>query len=157
MIKNHKILEKYTPSKAVKPEENRLFTPFESAEEAWFWFLDAYQAKHDGARISAGLALVPRPCEPLDILHALDRLYRNRRLIWDHLLVLKHYGQRRLPPDKSRAKEVRAYYLWHEALKRLEEVLRRKNIVRERKDSISIRTYPVNKTTPEKLRKQESV
>lgn len=155
MVKDQKNLDKHTPDKAAKSEENRLFTPFESAEEAWFWFLDAYQAKHDGARISAGLALVPRPCEPLDILHSLDRLYRNRRLIWDHLLVLKHYGQRRLPPDKSRAKEVRAYYLWHEALKRLEEVLIRKNIVRERQDSISIRTCPANKSTSENLRQQE--
>lgn len=103
--------------------------PFDSAEEAWFWFIDAYQARQDGARISAGLALVPRPCEPLDILQSVDRLYRTRRLLWDHLLVLRHYGQRKLPPDPNRIKEAKAATLWQEALQTLEVSLIRKGIV----------------------------
>lgn len=105
---------------------------FENAEAAWFWFLAAQKAKQDGARFSAGLATIPRPCEPLDILKVVDRLYRNRRLLMDHVQVLRHYGLRMCPPDKRRPKEVRAYRLWNEALDRIEVILVEKNIVARR-------------------------
>lgn len=104
--------------------------PFDSAEEAWLWFIQAQEARNEGARFTAGMSLVTRPCEPADILKCIDRLYRNRRLIMDHLLVLRHYGKRRLPPDARRMKEARAYTLWHEALARLEPLLEKKGIVR---------------------------
>ena len=103
--------------------------PFASAEEAWFWFIQAQAARNDGARFSMGLGLIPRPCEPIDILKILDRLHRNRRLLMDHLLVLRHYGQRLIPPDPDRVKEARAHTLWTEALERLGEVLVSKGIV----------------------------
>ena len=102
---------------------------FESAEEAWFWFILAQQAKMEGARYTAGMSLSPRPCEPLDILKILNNLYRNRMLLWDHLLVLRHYGRRQIAPDASRAKEVKAHKLWHEAMERLAPVLIRKEIM----------------------------
>lgn len=104
--------------------------PFESAEEAWFWFIDAQAARNDGARFTAGLGLYPRPCEPNDILNVLNRLYRGRMLVMDHLLVLRHYGRRKLPPDAHRSKEVRAHKLWCEALEKLEDALEAKGIVR---------------------------
>lgn len=106
-------------------------TPFENAQEAWFWFIEAYQAKNEGARISAGMSLIPRPCEPLDILYTVDRLYRTRRLLWDHLLVLRHYGQRKMPPDPYRWKEAKAASLWQDALEKIESALIRKGIVRK--------------------------
>ena len=115
-----------------KLRENSLdknIVPFETTEEAWFWFVLAQQAKMDGARYSAGLSLTPRPCEPSDILKILNNLYRNRMLLWDHLLVLRHYGRRQLAPDATRVKEVKAHKLWHEAMQRLEPVLIRKNIM----------------------------
>ena len=43
-------------------------TPFESAQEAWFWFMAAQDAKNDGAKFVAGAGLYKRPCEPIDIL-----------------------------------------------------------------------------------------
>ncbi len=104
--------------------------PFESAQEAWFWFISAQEAKASGARIVAGSGLFPRPCEPIDILKAVDQLHRKRRLVRDHLLVLRHYGRRHMAPDPRRAKEARADALWEEALERLEEVLIAKKIVR---------------------------
>lgn len=104
-------------------------TPFESAEEAWFWFVAAQAAKNDGARFVSGAGLCPRPCEPVDILKVLDRLYRQRRLLRDHLLVLRHYGRRHMAPDAARVKEIRAYYLWREALDRIEDILISKGIV----------------------------
>lgn len=105
--------------------------PFETAEEAWFWFISAQAAKNDGAQYVAGAGLYPRPCEPVDILKVLDTLYRNRRLLRDHLLVLRHYGRRQMPPDAARIKERRAYGLWREALERIEEILIRKGIVED--------------------------
>ena len=105
-------------------------TAFDTAEEAWLWFILAQEAKNAGARITAGAGLISRPCEPADILQSMDRLYRNRRLVMDHLLVLRHYGKRQLPPDPRRVKEVRAFALWKEALERMEPVLVRKGIVR---------------------------
>jgi len=104
-------------------------TPFESVEEAWFWFMAAQDAKNDGAKFISGAGLYKRPCEPLDILKVLDRLHRNRRLHRDHLLVLRHYGNRRMAPDKFRPKEKRAYHLWSEALDRMGSVLIAKGII----------------------------
>ncbi len=116
----------YTP----KPIPDVETTPFDNVEEAWLWFIVAQEARNDGARVAAGIGLTHRPCEPADILNCLDRLHRNRRLLMDHLLVLRHYGKRQLPPDPRRIKEVRAFALWKEALERLEPILVRKGIVR---------------------------
>lgn len=119
--------QKYTPYK-IKDSEA---VPFDSAQEAWFWFVRAQQAKNDGARFAAGLGNTERPCEPIDILRILDRLYRNRLLLRDHLLVLRHYGRRELSPDPRRIKEARAYKLWIEALERMEPILERKGIIQK--------------------------
>lgn len=105
--------------------------PFETVEDAWFWFIQAQQARVDGARIAAGVGLIARPCEPIDILQALDGLYRNRKLTMDHLLVLRHYGRRMLPPDPRRAKEIRGYRMWNEAMAELGPVLEAKKIIKK--------------------------
>ncbi|MGH1378093.1 MAG: hypothetical protein ACRBB3_04660 [Alphaproteobacteria bacterium] len=104
-------------------------TPFENAEEAWFWFIAAQQARNDGARITAGDGLLRRPCEPVDILKILDGLCRKRQLLRDHLLVLRHYGRRNMPPERHRVKEARAFYLWEEAMDRLEPAFESKGII----------------------------
>lgn len=118
--------DRYIP----KNQPERDVTPFANAEEAWLWFILAQEARNEGARFTAGLAPYARPCEPTDILSVVERLYRNRRLVMDHILVLRHYGKRQLPPDPRRLKEVRAFALWKEALERIEPVLVRKGIVR---------------------------
>ncbi|HRJ61988.1 MAG TPA: hypothetical protein PKZ97_11275 [Azospirillaceae bacterium] len=103
--------------------------PFPSAEEAWFWFIQAQEAKAAGARVRAGLGLTERPCEPLDIYRAVDRLYRQRKLLRDHLHVMAHYGRRLSAPDSSRDREARAAVLWAEAFDQLTPLLRQKGIV----------------------------
>ncbi len=105
--------------------------PFTSAQEAWFWFMDAHKAKLEGAKVMAGQSAHHRPCETVDILTILDRLYRKRRLVRDHLLVLRHYGQRKMPPDLTRTKERKAHSLWHQALNILEEAMIEKGIVED--------------------------
>lgn len=106
--------------------------PFASAEEAWFWFIDANQARLDGARFTAARGNVRRPCEPVDILRILDRLYRSRRLMMDHLRVLRFYGVRQMPPEGWRRAEARAATLWREAMAILEPVLIAKSIMRDK-------------------------
>jgi hypothetical protein len=121
--------EKYVPRAQADIRSPELFT---TGEEAWFWFITAQRARAEGARFTAGQAVVPRPCEPIDILKILDRLYRTRRLLMDHVQVLRHYGVRQCPPDRRRPKEVRAYHLWCEAMDCMEAVMVRKGIVSER-------------------------
>lgn len=103
--------------------------PFNSAQEAWFWFIDAQAALQDGAQIRAGSTLNPRPCEASDILALLNRLYRNRQLKWGHIKILHHYGVRKMPPDPHRPKESRAAIIWEDALAILEDKLIAKGIV----------------------------
>ena len=117
-----------SPEGSLLPKENDT-VPFKSAEDAWFWFIQAQTARNEGARISAGAGLYSRPCEPVDIIQALERLYRARRVTLDHVMILRHYGQRLLSPDPRRPKEQRAYHLWKEALEKLEEALVQKRIV----------------------------
>lgn len=104
-------------------------TKFDTAEEAWFWFIQASEAKNSGARIVSGKGRVTRPCEPSDIYNVLNRLYRSRRLNMNHLRVLKHYGVRMMPPDYKRSKEARSYHIWREAMRRLQDALQDKGIV----------------------------
>ena len=120
------ILTTITGSPLATPDDTQ---PFKSAEEAWFWFIQAQTARNEGAKIVAGAGLYQRPCEPVDIITALERLYRARRVTIDHIMILRHYGQRLMSPDPRRAKEIRAHGLWKEALSKLEEVLIAKRIV----------------------------
>lgn len=110
-------------------EHDKNTVPFESAEEAFFWFIAAQQAMNDGARVAAGKSLCPRPCEPTDIYNVLSRLHRNRRLHMSHFRVLRHYGVRGMAPDPSRIKEMQAHKLWAEAMYCMEPILIRKRIV----------------------------
>lgn len=115
-----------------RPQSTAGVVLFNSAEEAWFWFIQCQQAKHEGAKITAGMNARVRPCEPADILLALDAVHRARKIQFDHIKVLKHYGLRLMAPDPTRAREVRAARLWAEALEKLDEVLVAKKIVKPR-------------------------
>lgn len=106
--------------------------PFNNPEEVWFWFIEANQARLDGARYTAARGNVRRPCEPVDILRILDRLYRTRRLMMDHLRVMRFYGVRQMAPEGWRRSEARAATLWREAMRILEPVFISKGIMRER-------------------------
>lgn len=121
-----------------KPTSDVKTEPFENAEEAWFWFIAAQSARNDGARVTAGVGLIARPCTPDDIFSVLNRLHRSRRLLMEHMLVLRHYGRRQLPPDPRRVKEARAFHLWKHAMERMEPLLVRKGIVKPRLTILSV-------------------
>lgn len=110
--------------------------PFDSMDALWFWFMQAQQARIDGAKSLQGGGLVARPCEPIDVLRVLDRLHRNRSLSMDHMLVLRHYGLRMLPPDPRRAQEQRAHRLWTEAMAVMEQPFIDKGILSPRADMV---------------------
>jgi hypothetical protein len=117
------------PRYVPRPADGPAGAPFADAEAAWFWTVQARLAQLDGARVSAGAGAVARPCEPLDVLAVVDRLYRRRRLLREHLEVLADYGRRLLPPDPDSRRERRAAQLWAEAFGELTPALRAKGIV----------------------------
>ncbi len=102
---------------------------FRSAEEAWFWTMAALAARRQGARFSAGLGRVERPCEPDDVVKCLDQLYRQRRIDLVHARILRIWGERGVAPCAGHPGEGSDARLWTEALGRLEWLLRVKGIV----------------------------
>lgn len=118
-----------THATAPAPVSDYSCVPFDTAEEAWFWFIQAHTARAEGARIVSGAGSSVRPCEPLDILKILERLWRQRILLRDHVLVLRHYGRRLIAPDPHRTTEAKAATLWRQAMDRLEPIFVRRGII----------------------------
>lgn len=103
--------------------------PFASAEEAWLWYARCQIARDEGVRYSAGLADIPRPCEPDDIAREVGRLHRLRRLQRGHLRVLGRFGGQLTAPTPQADATPAEVSLWDEAMDRLSSPLRRKGII----------------------------
>jgi hypothetical protein len=114
---------------ALFPARGRPVERFSSAEEAWFWTMSALKARRDGARYTANLGGVERPCEADDVVKCLDTLYRRRRIDLEHARVLRRWGDRQMAPSPARRFEHNDWQLWREAMDRLEWLLRVKGIV----------------------------
>lgn len=100
---------------------------FGDAQEAWFWTIGALRARREGAgRAGPG---TPRPCEPDDVIRAVDRLWRDERLAPAHLRVLRVCGERGHAPVPHRPAEQQAARLWTEAMTQLGPALHAKGIV----------------------------
>ena len=118
------------PARAAPP-----VAPFAGAEQAWFWTVGALAARRDGALAvrrdgaHGGGRRIPRPCEPDDVIRALDVLYRRGGIGLDHARALRRWGERRMAPDARLPSERADALLWAEALDRLDELLRAKGIV----------------------------
>ena len=104
--------------------------PFQTVEEAWFWFICSVEAREQGAVPGRSRGALPRPCEPIDIYRVLERLHRNRRLRFEHFQILNTFGRRHMAPEPFRRHEARAHQLWKEAMKELDTVLQRRGVVR---------------------------
>jgi hypothetical protein len=100
--------------------------PFRSAEEAWFWTVNALAARRDGASGGQG---IERPCDPDDVIRALDQLYRHRRIDLLHARVLRIWGDRQCAPSALSPRDRSDWRLWREAMDRLDWKLRQKGIV----------------------------
>lgn len=110
--------------------------PFDGAEQAWLWCVEAETYRLEGARMQAGLAARPRPCEPVDVLIAVERLARRGAIDRAHIDVLMRWGFRQQRPDGLDAESVRALRLWREALDRLEPDLVGRGIVRAKREAV---------------------
>lgn len=65
---------------SVRPVSNIAGEPFDSVEEAWSWAVAGASARLAGARTTAGLARINRPCEPFDIIRLAWKLYGQQQL-----------------------------------------------------------------------------
>lgn len=111
-----------------KPIPSGAVDPFETAEQAWFWFIRAQKARRDGQRFDGGGGMV-RPCEADDIYLVALNLVRAGVLRVMHLRTLLDFGGRERAPDARVRVESAAARLWDEALDRMTTVLRRKGIL----------------------------
>ena len=102
-------------------------TPFDSAEEAWFWCCLCEQLekgnrhRHDSA--------IARPCEASDIIIAIKRLLKLGVLRPAHVRILSKYGISQVPPHPHFGDSSRICHLWREALDFLGVLLKQKGIV----------------------------
>lgn len=110
---------------------------FVSAAQAWFWTVGALAARHAGIRQSNVVRgasgrtrlKIRRPCDPDDIMRALDLLHRRGEIDLAHARVLRRWGDCGVAPDATRLGQEDDAKLWTEALDRLEVLLRAKSIV----------------------------
>ena len=107
--------------------DTRKTTPFESSEEAWFWYCLCESLKNE--RTHGYEAKTVRPCESSDIAIAVKRLLREGTIRPEHLKVLTKYGFEQVPPHPHFGDSLKICQLWREALSFLESLLRKKGIV----------------------------
>ena len=102
-------------------------TPFESAEEAWFWYCLCEQLQRGGrCRSDSG---VVRPCEKSDIVIAVKRLLQEGILRPSHIKILSKYGFSQVPPHPHFGDSLKICSLWKEALDFLAVLLKKKGII----------------------------
>ena len=102
-------------------------TPFDSSEEAWFWYCLCESLKNERAHNYE--AKIIRPCESSDIAIAVKRLLCEGTIRPEHLKVLTKYGFEQVPPHPHFGDSLKICNLWKEALSFLENLLRKKGIV----------------------------
>jgi hypothetical protein len=116
-------------SRVPPPLPQRRTTPFQSAEEAWFWFIRCQKARDDGAQMKVDMNKEARPCDMDDVYRAVKNLSQTRKINRHHVSVLVTYGNDENPPDPRCREQERPYRLWNEALDKLTTVLKKKKIV----------------------------
>ena len=117
---------RYTP----RTPDARPTQPFDTAEEAWFWFARSQRIRAEGLRFDTSSATMTRPCDPDDIYRIAIDLFRRGRLRTEHLNILARFGLMERAPDLRCANELHAHHYWEEALMILANAFRRKDIVR---------------------------
>lgn len=112
-----------------KPVQNIATTPFNHAEEAWFWYARCQKARNEGARFRDLGRKESRPCDPDDIYRYVMTLARVGTLNRDHVRVMALFGLMDRVPDARTEEEAGPARLWDEAMGGLDGVLRDKGIV----------------------------
>ena len=117
-----------TPTRPPLAQTTRKDTPFPSAEQAWFWTMSALHARHAGANTNDSSRMC-RPCDPDDVIRALDRLYRLRRIDLVHARILRIWGERGCSPSALNPGQASDARIWREAMDRLDAKLRAIGVV----------------------------
>ena len=102
-------------------------TPFDSAEEAWFWCCLCEQL--DRGRRHGPNSSIIRPCETSDIIIAVKRLVQDGKLKPCHVKILSKYGMSQVPPHPHFGDSLKICELWKEALDFLGTLLKKKGII----------------------------
>ena len=102
-------------------------TPFESAEEAWFWYCLCEQTNRQSR--SHNNYKIIRPCETSDIFIAVKKLLKCGILKPIHVKILSKYGFQQVPPHPHFGDSLKICNLWREALNFLGTLLIKKGIV----------------------------
>lgn len=97
------------------------YEKFKNAEEAWFWFVK--DISRTDTSLNPESSLERRAITSQEFLSILNRLYKNRVITYDHLLVMRCYGRLGIPPNPSILKQERAHKLWQEGIKRVHDAL----------------------------------
>ena len=109
-------------------KEEGQITPFQSSEDAWFWFAQCQQRRNNQVRRFKLTTDIIRPCEPDDIYRVVMRLHRQHYLHSKHLKVLATYGLAERPPDVRCNNERSDHRIWWEALEIMNNPLRGKKL-----------------------------
>lgn len=102
---------------------------FQTAEDAWFWFIRCQVARWQGARDESTWKLSERPCGPDDIYRWACELYNDRTIGPAHLEIMSEYGFLYRVPDRYRDEEIVDALLWDEGMKALEALLTEKGML----------------------------
>ena len=103
---------------------------FATAQAAWFWTMGCLEARKAGAGAAFGSGR--QVCEPDDVVKALDRLYRQRRVDLAHARVMRVWGERGIAPNPSIPGEKADARLWKQAMAQLSVALEARGIVQRR-------------------------
>ena len=98
--------------------------PFDTAEEAWWWFVRCHVVRREGGRFQRSALSFGRPCEPDDIYRWVRALARAGRIGPPHLDFLERNGLPGHAPDDRNMAQAADCRRWGEALRQLEAVLR---------------------------------
>ena len=113
-----------------RTSDDTAILPFRSAGEAWLWTMAALLARRDGAGVSWRPDGPPRPCDPDDVVRALNALHRQRSIELLHVRILRIWGERQTAPPNRRLQHRSDWRLWQQAMGQLEWALRARGIVR---------------------------
>jgi hypothetical protein len=103
--------------------------PFASPDEAWLWGMQGAMSRLDGARMKAGMATIPRPCEASDLMNCVNRLHRQGALTATQMEVLFLYGRYAVAPWMLGEKHRSALAIWQSAMGAMQSILDQKGII----------------------------
>lgn len=104
---------------------------FRDAEAAWFWFVEAHDRRHDGAKTN-GPSLRPICIE--DVLGILSHMLRRRVISNAHILVGMRYAREGRVPVADYPAEAHDAALWRELMERLRPYLSAKEALDEHEE-----------------------